>query len=250
MNFGLFAADEVGYEIAKFFRGEQEPVSCLVLDSNDAKGLNGSILSVLDAKEVLYSDALYEETTLEKLRNMHIDLIILAWWPYILKESLIRVPRLGCLNFHPSYLPNNRGKHPYFWSIVEGVPFGVTLHFVDGGIDTGDTVFQETVEKSWEDAGSTLYERAKVAIVDLFKSKFGEIRSGNLPRKKQASAAATFHLGNEIEQASRIDLDQEYKARNLLNLLRARSNFPQGACWFVDDGHKYEVRVDIRKVPH
>lgn len=102
---------------------------------------------------------------------MQLDLIILAWWPYILKEALIKIPKIGCLNFHPSYLPYNRGKHPNFWSLVEDVPFGVSLHFVDTGIDSGSIAFQKIVPKSWEDTGKTLHEKGKREIVKLFQEK-------------------------------------------------------------------------------
>lgn len=248
MKMGLFVTNEVGYEIAKFFSEQNESVSCLVLDSKDTQKLNEKFLKTVSTDEVFYSDELYQKDILEKLKKMQLDLIILAWWPYILKESLIEIPRLGCLNFHPSCLPYNKGKHPYFWSIVEDVPFGVTLHFIDTGIDTGDVVFQKQIPKAWEDTGSTLYDRGKLEIVKLFKDNFNNIKNGILKRKKQKSTIESFHYGRDIKSASKIDLDQEYKAADLLNLIRARSGFPYGASWFTDDGQKYEVRLEIQKV--
>ena len=248
MKFGLFAFGEIGYEIAKLFKDKNEKIICLVLSSTGSKDLNEAILSLVEPEFVIYSDSLYEKTTLEKLRKMQLDIIILAWWPHIIKENLIRIPKLGCLNLHPSYLPYNRGKHPYFWSIVEEVPFGVTLHFIDAGIDTGDIVFQDLVEKTWCDTGSTLYRRGRQTIVDLFKKKFEDIRNGNLLRKKQDMNAGSFHWEKEIEASSKINMDDRYKARDLLNLIRARSGFPHGAAWFTDDGQKYEVRLEIIKM--
>lgn len=86
--------------------------------------------------------------------------MILAWWSYVLKENLIRIPRIGCLNFYPSFLPYNRGKHYNFWTIVEGNPFGVSQHSVDQGIDTGDIAYQSRIAKTWEDTGEALYHKA------------------------------------------------------------------------------------------
>lgn len=247
MKFGLFAADEVGYEIAKFFKENNENVSCLVLDSKDGKSLNSMILSSVNTQEIFYSDSLYEPSTLEKLQNMEIDWMILVWWPYIIKENLIRIPKMGCFNLHPSYLPYNRGRHPYFWSIVEEVPFGVTLHFVDPGIDNGNIIFQEVIEKSWEDTGATLYEKSKKTIVELFKKKFPEIKKGNLLQTEQSAENGSLHYAREIEGASEIFIDGNYTARELLNLIRGRSGFPD-RCWFKDNGQKYEVSIQIRKV--
>ena len=47
------------------------------------------------------------------------DLGILAWWPMLIRRPLIGLPRHGFINFHPSLLPYNRGKHYNFWALVE-----------------------------------------------------------------------------------------------------------------------------------
>ena len=250
MNIALFAADIVGHEVAKFFGENNEPLTCLILDSKDKKGLNAQILADSGIKEhnrVFYSGSLYKEETLNILKQMKLDLGILAWWPYIIKENLIKIPQIGFLNFHPSYLPYNRGKDPNFWSIVEDVPFGVSLHFVDTGIDSGDIAFQSVIEKSWEDTGKTLYEKSLKEIIKLFKDNFRQIKSGKIPRKPQDFSRGSFHRRSELDSASMIDLDKSYRARDLLNIIRARTFYPHPAAWFVDNGEKYEVRIEIKR---
>lgn len=251
MNIALFAADIVGHEVANFFGEKNEPLTCLILDSKDKKGFNAQILADSGIKEnnrVFYSDSLYKEETLNILKKMNLDLAILAWWPYIIKDDLTKMCKIGCLNFHPSYLPYNRGKDPNFWSFVEDVPFGVSLHFVDSGIDSGDIAFQSVIEKSWEDTGKTLYEKALKEIVKLFKNNFQQIKSGKIPRKPQDLRRGSFHRRRELDLASMIDLDKSYKARDLLNIIRARTFDPHPAAWFVDNGEKYELRIEIKRV--
>lgn len=251
MNIALLAADIVGHDVAKFFGESNEPLTCLILDSKDEKGLNAEILADCGIKErsrVFHSDSLYEEKNLNALKKMKLDLAILAWWPYILREELIGIPRIGCLNFHPSYLPHNRGKDPNFWAIVEDMPFGVSLHFVDTGVDSGDIAFQSVIEKSWEDTGKTLYEKALKEIVKLFKNNFEQIKSGTIPRKRQDITQASFHKRSELEAGSMINLDKCYNARGLLNIIRARTFHPYPAAWFVDNGEKYEVRTEITRI--
>ena len=251
MKIALFAADTVGNEVAKFFGENREPLACLILDSRDRQGLNSEIIGnsrVADHNRIFYSDSLYDEPTLTTLKSLELDLVLLAWWPYIIKKSLRQIPRLGSLNFHPSYLPNNRGKHYNFWTIVEDVPFGVTIHWVDQGIDAGDIAFQSLIDKSWGDTGETLYHRAQREMLRLFKRKFPEIKRGRIPREPQDLSQGSFHKSSELEEASRIELDKNYRARDLLNILRARTFRPHPGAWFVDDGEKYEVRVKISKV--
>ena len=251
MNIALFASNNVGNEIAKFLAKMQERLACLVLDSEDTNGYNNDIIlncGPICSGKIFYSDSLYKKQTLLSLKRMNLDLIILAWWPYIIKKEIIEIPRLGCLNLHPSYLPYNRGKHYNFWTIVEDTPFGVTIHWVDEGIDTGDIAFQTIIEKTWEDTGETLYYKAQEEIINLFKESYPKIKNGDIPRKPQNAAKGTFHTADQIDSASEIKLDKEYKAKDLLNIIRART-FPRyPAAWFLHNGCKYEVRIQITKV--
>ena len=248
MKLALFAANVVGREVARFLGAEGEPPACLILDSRDPDGLNAQIVESSGVAEpIFYSDLLGEPRTLEALRALDLDLAILAWWPYIIKPELISIPRLGCLNFHPSYLPYNRGKHYNFWALVESAPFGVTLHWVAEGVDCGDIAFQSRVETTWADTGATLYQKAQQEIIRLFKDSYPAIKAGNIPRVPQDLECGSFHFARELEETSRIELDKTYTARDLLNLLRARTFPPYPAAWFVADGEKYEVRVEIRR---
>ena len=177
------------------------------------------------------------------------DLGILAWWPKLISPSIIAMASNGFINTHPSLLPFNRGKHYNFWALVEEAPFGVTLHFVDHGIDSGDIVAQLPIPCDWEDTGETLYLKAGKAMVDLFKSAYPEIRNGSYKRIPQDQSSGSLHYSKEIDVASFIELDKTYTARELLNLLRARTFPSYPACRFEDDGRIYEIRVDIKRKP-
>ena len=62
---------------------------------------------------------------------------------------------------------------------MEKVPFGVTLHFIDSGIDTGDIVFQKSIPYDWCDTGETLYKKAQAEMINLFIEKYHLIRIKN-----------------------------------------------------------------------
>jgi methionyl-tRNA formyltransferase len=175
------------------------------------------------------------------------DLGYLAWWPRLVKTPLLELPTFGFINTHPSLLPYNRGKHYNFWALVEQVPFGVSLHFANEGVDTGDIVAQRSIPYDWEDSGASLYHKAAEAIIDLIKDSYPEIRQLNIQRRMQETDKGTFHLAKELDPASHIYLDRQYRARDLLNLLRARTFPGHPACWFEDDGKEFEVRVEIKR---
>jgi methionyl-tRNA formyltransferase len=176
------------------------------------------------------------------------DLGILAWWPKLISRTVLSLAQGGFINTHPSLLPYNRGKHFNFWALVEAAPFGVSIHFVDEGIDSGDIVAQQVISYDWEDTGETLYLKAAQSTIDLFKSTYPQIRNGAaILREPQDLNKGSLHYAREIDLASTIELDKKYTARELINLLRARTfpGFP--ACSFEEDGKKYEISVIIKR---
>ncbi|MCG3772344.1 MAG: Linear gramicidin synthase subunit A [Nitrosomonadaceae bacterium] len=177
-----------------------------------------------------------------------VDLGVLAWWPNILKSPLLEAPRHGWVNTHPSLLPYNRGKHYNFWALVEQAPFGVTLHRVDSGVDTGEIVAQQAIPYDWRDNGGTLYAKAQGAMASLFCQTYSSLRTGQFDSKPQDRGLGSFHHSSEIEQASHIDLDRMYRGRHLINLLRARTFEGYPGCWFEEDGNRYEISIRIRKL--
>ena len=235
---GLFIDDIVGMEVAQFMITKHlEDLSFICVASLDSPAKERCINIGYDEQKI------YTTETLPQILD-DIDYFILAWWPFIVKESLFNIPKIGTLNFHPSYLPYNRGKHPTFWNIIEEVPYGVTIHFVDKGIDSGDIIFQKEIEKDWTDTGFSLYQKALKAMVQLFIESYENIKAGSYIKKIQANYG-TFHYAKELKTKLELKLDATMTVRELLNLLRAK-DFPDSLqCYFIDNGEKYNVKASI-----
>lgn len=65
------------------------------------------------------------------------DLVISFNYRHIIKKAVLDTIECPIINLHVSYLPYNKGAHPYFWSFFDNTPSGVTIHLIDAGIDTG-----------------------------------------------------------------------------------------------------------------
>jgi len=85
-------------------------------------------------------------------------------------------------------------------------------------------------------------------MVSLFIEHYPALRHGDYQRSDQGSDEGTLHYRRDLDPASEVHLDGEYTARQLLNLLRARTFAPHPGCWFVDGDKRYEVRVEITEV--
>ena len=106
------------------------------------------------------------------------DFIISYGYSHILKKNILdRFPNKA-INFHISLLPWNRGADPNLWSFLEDTTKGVTIHYLDYGIDTGDILAQQEVDYMPEDTLRTSYERLSKTIEELFRKVWPNIRSG------------------------------------------------------------------------
>ncbi|STP06694.1 formyltransferase family protein [Helicobacter fennelliae] len=242
----IFAHDRVGFSCVKFLLqhylhtirlivvAQENQISTLAREYN--------IPVIIFDKKTIITDILKQDS--------QFDFGFLLWWSYIIDKDLISIPRFGFINTHPSLLPFNRGKHYSFWAIVEQNPFGVSLHFVDEGIDSGDIIAQKVISYDWEDTGKSLYQKAQKAIVALFKAQYKKIITHSITRTKQNLNQGSFHYAKEIDSASTIDLNKSYIARDLLNLLRAKSFKPHKGCVFkASNGGGQQKRVEARKNP-
>jgi methionyl-tRNA formyltransferase len=87
------------------------------------------------------------QETIDVLRGYQPDFICVACFSLYIPRKVLDIPRLGCLNVHPSLLPANRGPDPLFWTFHEGSrQAGVTIHLMDEGLDTGPIVAQEAID--------------------------------------------------------------------------------------------------------
>jgi methionyl-tRNA formyltransferase len=241
----IFTDGEIGREIARCALDYDRQLICGLVS------LPGATSSAELAREHaiphIYHDVNRADETAERARALEPSIVLLAWWPLILKGQLLSLGQEVMLNLHPSLLPYARGKDPNFWVIVEGNPFGVSIHHVTENIDAGDIAFQREIAYTWEDTGETLYRKAAQAMVSLFRDSYPCIVNFDIPRHPQALSKVSFHRRRDLDATSLIDLDRQYPARTLLNLLRARTFEPHDACRFVDNGETYEVRIAIRR---
>lgn len=140
-----------------------------------------------------------EDKTIELIYKHDITTVVLAWWPYIVKK-LHKLPGVRVINTHPSYLPFNRGKYPFYWAIREGTPFGATIHNVNDGVDTGDILWRKEIVVRPEDTGESLWLRSREATLQLLNEHILDIINNNFPQAlPQDNEKATTHHSKDFE---------------------------------------------------
>ena len=124
------------------------------------------------------------------------DFIVSYGYRHILKKDILDKFLNKAINFHISLLPWNRGADPNLWSFLEDTPKGVTIHYLDYGIDTGDILAQQEVDYMPEDTLRTSYERLSKTIEELFRKVWPNIRSGKQKAIPQPAGGSYHRLSD------------------------------------------------------
>jgi methionyl-tRNA formyltransferase len=114
---------------------------------------------------------------------------------HIVKKPVIDWFSGRLINLHISYLPWNRGADPNLWSFLTKTPSGVTIHVMDGGLDTGPILAQrEVVHDLEKDTLESSYSRLSLAMENLFMEYFGAIIKGQILPRPQSKQKGSFHM--------------------------------------------------------
>jgi methionyl-tRNA formyltransferase len=152
----------------------------------------GTAAHELGLGPVLTPARLRDPATLEQIRGLHPELVVLADYGRIVPAPLLALPH-GALNLHPSLLPRHRGATPIAATILAGdTQTGVTLFRMDEGLDTGPIVAQQRVSVPNGATAPELEARLAVLTADLLERSLGPWLAGDLAAIPQSADGATL----------------------------------------------------------
>jgi methionyl-tRNA formyltransferase len=132
------------------------------------------------------------EEAASALESLHPDLFCIGSFPYVLPKPILVLPRLGTVNVHPSLLPRHRGSDPVYWTYAgNDLEAGVTIHWVDEGVDTGNVIARRPVAVARGVTGGVLTERLAREAADLLVRTLPAIAEGTAPGTPQDGTNAT-----------------------------------------------------------
>ena len=130
---------------------------------------------------------------IEQIRSRTPDAIVVVAYGQILPHDVLEIPRLACLNVHASLLPRWRGAAPLQAAIAAGdFETGITVMYMDEGLDTGDILLQRNVEILPNDTGGSLHDRLAQIAPEALLESLRLIAAGSAPRIRQDNARATY----------------------------------------------------------
>ena len=180
---------EAGYEVAAVFTQPDKP-----------KGRSGKPSpspvkeAALEAGLTIYQpERLRDEENVKLLQDINPDMIVVAAYGQILPESILNIPKYGCINIHASLLPKYRGAAPIERSILDGETVtGVTTMYMAKGLDTGDIIEQVSTDIDRNDTGASLRERLSHMGAELIISTMKKLEDGTAERTVQDDSKSNY----------------------------------------------------------
>ena len=176
------------------------------------------------------------------------DLAVLAFVTDILPKKLLDVPSLGTICYHPSLLPKHRGASAINWALIQGdARTGLTIFWVDKGIDTGPILLQKEVDIGPEDTTGSLYFNKLFPMgIDAMGEAVRLIKRGTAPRIPQDHTKATYEPPCD-DRVAEADFDKP--AADVYNFIRGC--VPQPGAYVSFKGKKtrfYDARLELSPI--
>lgn len=166
-----------------------------------------------------------DQKIISKIEEIQPEIIFCIGGTQIISPGILAIPPLGCLNIHPAMLPKYRGRFSTAHAIFNGEKStGVTLHWMDSGIDSGPIISQKEIPITPDDTGKTLYEKFSSCGTDLFRDFLELWLSGKeIPSIPQNENEATYFpkgLPNDGE------IDWDWDGEKIRDFIRAMTFEP------------------------
>ena len=158
------------------------------------------------------------------IRELNPDLIVVVAFGQILPQSLLDIPRHGCINIHASLLPHYRGAAPLNWCLINGeAETGITTMMMDAGLDTGDMLVKRALSIGPDEDAQSLHDRLSRLGAETIDETIDKLLTGTLTREKQDDALTCYAPMLKKEDGL---IDWRREPQQLKNLVRGFTPWP------------------------
>lgn len=213
-NIVVIGNGKIAIDCLSIMRARSDVEVALVIATGLRNPLPGISLEQYCGKEsipLLETGKINADNVVSKIRDARTDFIFNINSLNIIKEDILSIPKQGVINFHRGPLPNYRGVNVCSWAIINGEKeHGVTFHYVEKGIDTGDIIARSFFEISPTETAATLTMKCLREGVKLFEKTFPLLMEGAIECIKQDPSTAKYYSFKEIPNGGYVDFNWPY----------------------------------------
>lgn len=197
---------------------------CFIVPRCDTKDKTLSNFANEFDVDYIIPENINSKETLIKLKDYDCDLFVSMSYNQIFKQEIIEMPPKGIINCHAGKLPFYRGRNILNWALInDEKEFGITVHYVDEGIDTGDIILQRTYSINDDDNYNTLLTVAYEKCAEILHDTLNLFVNGNVSRVNQKTIHPYGMYCGKREEGDEI-INWNQSSRDLFNFIRAISH--------------------------
>jgi methionyl-tRNA formyltransferase len=186
--------------------------------------------------------------TVRAMRAVSPEVIVLAGYSQIIRQNVLDVAPLGCVNLHAGRLPHYRGSSPLNWALINGEPsFTLSVIQVDTGVDTGDVLVDRSFDIGPDETIADLHDTANTVFPELLVEALRLLESGNLVPRPQAGDDAAYYPLRFPDDG--LILWDTLTAQEAHNRIRALSDPYPGAFTYHGDRRVKLARSRLTQTP-
>lgn len=173
-------------------------------------------------------DSINSEEAKNALEDHDIDVLLVMGWPELLEPELLETPNMGCVGRHLSLLPKRRGRAPVAWALIHGLEkTGVSIFWLDEGVDSGPIIGQREVEIDPDDHAQDLHDKCTEGTIALLNEEIiPQFRADDISAEPQDHSEATYTHPRRPDMGI---IDWTDSAWSVHNFIRGQSHPYPGA---------------------
>ncbi|MDH3592638.1 MAG: formyltransferase family protein [Planctomycetota bacterium] len=217
----LRAVDQSGHEIVGVLSSKTH---------GDKRGATVADVAQTLGHEVWPAQAVKTPELADKIRELEVDLLLNVHSLFLIHKNVVAAPKIGSFNLHPGPLPDYAGLNTPSWAVYHGeLRYGVTLHWMAPGVDTGEIAYQELFDIGDTDTGLSVSMKCVRLGVPLVNKLLADAAAGTIPRIKQDLSERRLFLRKDVPNGGRLDWSEP--AAQVDAQIRASDYYPMPSPW-------------------
>src|SRR5574340_47285 len=221
LKIGYFADGPWSHEAFKKLIADNQiaiPFICVRYDTTDT-----TLLKYCELYDIAYlkHENINSNEFIQIVQRFDCDLFVSMSFNQIFRAKIINLPRLKAINCHAGKLPFYRGRNILNWALInDEKEFGITVHFIDEGVDTGDIITQQVYPINDDDTYATLLQKSYSGCAEVLYGTIRKFVEGNVDRRAQSEIHTTGFYCSQRRPGDEI-INWRQTSRELFNFIRA-----------------------------
>jgi methionyl-tRNA formyltransferase len=231
----LVAEESAGIQVLRALAASPHELVA-VMTAPPTRGGGATVGGVADqlGARIEPSERVRDAETAAWIREHEVDLLLNVHSLYLIAGEVVAAPEIGSFNLHPGPLPEYAGLNTPSWAIYNGErEHGVTVHWMEPGVDTGDIAYESRFELTESDTGLSVSARCVregVPLIERLLETAAEDPEA-IPRRRQDLSRRRYYKRADVPDEGRIEWTRP--AKRIVDLVRASDYFPFASPWGI-----------------